>query len=222
MKASIKTFLFTALAGLSALGAHAQSAPKIAVVDLAKLFENYYETKQQGEKLKSQEAEATQAVQAMVKQLDELNAKMAKLQDDFNNPASSSDAKAKAQAAAEPLGKDIIAKRNEVQNYSNNARTMLQNQFNTYKGIAVGRINDVVARIAKTKGVNLVIDKSPNTTYQTSTFPFIDTAAFPDITEEVLKEINRDQPASTVTPAASTAPASGSSAPPSVTFPGAK
>ena len=52
MKAShLKTLLLVGLTGFSAIGAKAQPAPKIAVVDLAKLFDGFWETKTESDKI---------------------------------------------------------------------------------------------------------------------------------------------------------------------------
>ena len=52
MKTSLKTLLVAAAFGVSALIASAQTAPKIAIIDLAKVFDGHYRTQEQGEKLK--------------------------------------------------------------------------------------------------------------------------------------------------------------------------
>jgi len=61
----------------------------------------------------------------------------------------------------------------------------------------------VATRVAKDGGTNLLIDRSNSTTYQTSSFLYI-APEYKDITDDVLKELNKDAPA---TPAPAAAPA---------------
>jgi len=58
MKKSIQSLVAVAAIALTALTTHAQTAPKILVVDLAKLFDNHWKTEEQQAKLKADEAKA--------------------------------------------------------------------------------------------------------------------------------------------------------------------
>ena len=102
--------------------------------------------------------------------------------------------KAEEQAAAKKDAQDLSnlanQKNAELQNYINTVQTNLTKEFGDYKTIALSSITDAATKIAKQKGLNLLIDKSPSTTYATSVFVFID-SSFVDITDDVLAEMNR-------------------------------
>ena len=67
MKTSLKTLFAAAAFGVSALFASAQTAPKIAIIDLAKVFDGHYRTQEQQEKLKGQEAKINEEISKIVK-----------------------------------------------------------------------------------------------------------------------------------------------------------
>jgi Skp family chaperone for outer membrane proteins len=221
---SLKSLLFVGLAGFGVLGAQAQPAPKIAVVDLTKLLENYWQTNVEINKINAEKAKDQVDFDAMVKDRNDLIAKFNQLYSETsNNPAITTEAKAKAEAQLKDLNKTIVDKGTELQTVSTNINDALRNEFNNYKKIAIQDITDTASKIAQKHLANLLIDRSNSTMYQTSTFLFIATD-YPDLTDEVLKELNRDHPVTA--PAVSTvpdatAPKTGDKVP-SVTFPAPK
>jgi outer membrane protein len=80
-------------------------------------------------------------------------------------------------------------------------------------------ISKIAAEVAKRKGATLLLDKAGPTAIGISNIIFADPGF--DITDEVMKEANKDRPAGAPTaPAAAPAPAAGSPATPAVTVPG--
>jgi outer membrane protein len=77
-------------------------------------------------------------------------------------------------------------------------------------------IGKVATEVAKRKGATVVLDKAGPTAIGISNLIYADAAY--DITEDVLKEINKDRPAGA--PAAPATAAPGAAAPASVTVPG--
>ncbi len=223
MKASLlKSLILVGLTGFGAIGAQAQPAPKIAVVDLEKLFTNYWQTSIESNKINAERAQAQTSADAIIKDRADLITKAQTLFNETNNnPAITPDAKAKAEAQLKAWSADINAKAGDLQTFSQNTSQVLQNEFNTYKNLAISTITEAATKLAKSKGANLLIDKSNSTTYQTSAFLYI-APDYSDLTDEVLKELNRDHPVTPLTPPATgaAAPKTGSgSKPPSVTFP---
>ena len=64
MKKSMQSLFAVAAIALSALAAQAQTAPKILVVDLAKIFDTHYKTQEQQAKLQADEAKARDQLSA--------------------------------------------------------------------------------------------------------------------------------------------------------------
>ncbi len=210
------------MAGLGTLSVQAQTAPKIVVIDLAKVFDGYYQTKDQNDKLLADQTEAKKGLDALDKERTDLIAKFNDLVAKTNdNKLITAEAKAAAEQDAQKLRNDIIAKQNDLQNSYTNLQNAFRQRLANFKELAIKDINKVAIDTAKKKGANLLIDKSNNTAFQTSSFIYID-PAYTDISDEVLATMNAGHPVSATpaAPAASAAPAAGGQ--PAVTFPGVK
>ena len=176
MKKSIQSIVAVAAIAFSALTTHAQTAPKILVVDLAKLFDNHWKTQEQ---------------------------------------------QAKLQADAQKKYEEIQQKKGEQNSFIQNTRNTLQQRFQTFKTLMIEEISKAAVEIAKKHGATFLVDKSGPTLVGVSNILYFDPSL--DITDEVATELNKDKPAASATPAASTAapaPAAGDS--PKITVPGIK
>lgn len=220
MKTSLKSLLLAVLAGMGTLSAQAQTAPKIVVIDLAKVFEGYYQTKDQNDKLQADTVEAKKGLDALDKERTDLIAKfndlVAKTKD---NNLITAEAKAAAEQEAQKLANDIRAKQNDEQNSYNNLQNAFNQRMANYKELAIKDINKVAVDTAKKLGANLLIDKSNNTAFRTSSFIYID-PSYTDISDDVLATMNAGHPTAAPAASATSAPATG--AQPAVTFPGVK
>ena len=222
MKNPIKSLVAIAAFAALALGAHAQPAVKILVVDMAKIYDTHYKTLEQNAKIQADDAKAQEEVEKMNKEGNALVEEYKTLNDQSNNPALSAEAKGKAQDAAQKKLESIQNKQREVQTFIQNTRNTLGQRLNTFRSLMLEEISKIAADVAKRKGATLLLDKAGPTAIGISNFLYVDPAY--DMTEEVLKEINKDRPAGAPTaPATGTekaAPAAGSSG--SLTVPGLK
>ncbi|WP_414664832.1 OmpH family outer membrane protein [Horticoccus sp. 23ND18S-11] len=217
MKNSIKSLVAIAAFGAFALGAFAQPAVKVLVVDMAKLYDTHYKTVEQNAKIQADDQKAQEEVEKMNKDGNALVEEYKSLNDQSNNPALSADAKAKAQGAAQAKLEAIQNKQREVQTFIQNTRNSLGQRLNTFRSLMLEEISKVAADVAKRKGGNLLLDKAGPTAIGISNIVYAD-AAF-DITDDVMKEVNKDRPAGAATAAPAAAPASPSGAP-AVSVPG--
>ena len=220
MKKSIQSiFAVTALA-FAALTTHAQTTPKILVVDLAKVFDNHYKTLEQQAKLQADEAKAQDQLSQITKEGNALVEQFKELDEQSKNPTATAEAKAKAQAEAQKKYDEIQQKRSEQNSFVQNTSNTLKQRFQTFKTLMIEEITKTATEIAKKKGATLLIDKSGPTLVGVSNVLYFDPSL--DITEEVMAEINKDRPAVTPTP---TAAAGATAAPkaadsPKITVPG--
>jgi outer membrane protein len=223
MKTSLKTLFAVAAFGASALFASAQTAPKIAVIDLGKVFEGHYKTQEQQEKLKGVEAKIQDEMSKIVKDGQAMAEKYKELLEQTKNPVLTAEARTAAEADASKQLEEVQKKEQQYGQYRNDANRMLQQQVGTFKQMLVEEIAKVATDIAKKKGATLLIEKAA-TMYSDPSY---------DITDEVIAEINKTRPApapaAASTPAATPAPATSTPAPaakpadqPAVMFPGAK
>jgi len=221
MKKSIQSIVAVAAIALSALTANAQTAPKILVVDLAKLFDNHWKTQEQQAKLQADEAKAQDQLAQITKDGNALVEQFKELDEQSKNPTATAEVKAKAQSDAQKKYEEIQQKRGEQNSFIQNTRNTLQQRFQTFKTLMIEEITKVAVDIAKKKGATFLLDKSGPTLVGVSNILYYDPSL--DITDEVMAEINKDRPAMTPAPAATSAapaaaPASTDS--PKITVPG--
>jgi outer membrane protein len=215
MKYSIKSLLAGATLAAFAVGASAQPAVKILVVDMAKLYDTHYKTVEQNAKIQADDQKAQEEVEKMNKEGNALVEEYKGLNDQSNNPALSTEAKAKAQETAQKKLEAIQGKQREVQTFIQNTRNSLSQRLNNFRSIMLEDISKSATEIAKRKGATMLMDKAGPTGIGISNLIFADPSY--DITDEVMKEINKDRPAGAAT-APAAAPAAGAT--PAVTVPG--
>lgn len=221
MKKTIQTLIALAAFSATALIAQAQPAPKILIVDMAKLYDGHYKTEEQNNKLRGDEQKAQEELDKLNKEGNDLVEKYKELVDQSNNPAATAEAKSKAQDEAQRMLEQIQRKQQEVQSFQANTRNSLQQRIQTFRSLMVEEISKTAVDIAKRKGATLLIDKSGPTLIGVSNILYSDASY--DITDEVAKEVNKGRPASATssTPAAAApaAPAAASDSP-MITLPG--
>ncbi len=217
MKNSLKSLFATAVFGALALGVSAQPAPKIMVVDMAKLYDTHYKTVEQNAKIQADDQKAQEEVEKMNKEGNALVEEYKNLQEQSQSVALSAEAKSKAQDTAQKKLELIQNKQREVQTFIQNTRNSLGQRLNTFRSLMLEEISKVTTDVGKRKGATLIVDKAGPTAIGISPFIYVDPSY--DITEDVMKEINKDRPAgATAAPAA--APAAAGATPASVTVPG--
>jgi outer membrane protein len=222
MKKPIQSILAGAAIAFTALTSHAQTAPKILVVDLAKLFDNHYKTQEQQAKLQADEAKAKEQLDVISKEGNALVEQYKELDDQSKNPTATAEAKAKAQADGQKKMEEIRQKQSEQQSFVQQTRTSLQQRFQTFKTVLLEEITKTAVEIAKKHGATFLLDKSGPTMVGVSNVLYYDPTL--EITDEVMAEINKDRPAVTPTPVTSAAPAGTDAMPagdaPKITVPG--
>jgi outer membrane protein len=221
MKKSIQSLVAVAAIAFSALTTHAQTAPKILVVDLAKLFDNHWKTQEQQAKLQADEAKAKDQLDQITKDGNALVEQFKELDEQSKNPTATAEAKAKAQGEAQKKYDEIQQKRSEQNSFIQNTRNTLQQRFQTFKTLMIEEITKTAVEIAKKQGASLLLDKSGPTLVGVSNVLYFDPSY--DITDQVMTELNKDRPANSPTPApaAAAAPAATGDAP-KITVPGIK
>ena len=191
------------------------------MVDLAKLFDTHWKTLEQQAKLQADETKAQDQLAQITKDGNTLVEQFKELDEQAKNPAATAEAKAKAQADAQKKYEEIQQKKGEQNSFIQNTRNTLQQRFQTFKTLMIEEITKSAVDIAKKRGATFLLDKSGPTLVGVSNVLYSDPSL--DITEEVAAELNKDKPAASATPAASTAapaPATGDS--PKITVPGIK
>lgn len=176
-----------------ALGASAQQ--KMATIDLRKVFDNYWRTKQADASLKDQAADLEKERKIMMDQFQKGDERYKKLVDGANDQALSSAErdKRKKDAENELLGlRDMEAR---IKQFDNTSRTTLGEKQRRMRDNILQEIRDTVKAAVKKSGHTLVIDSAAETVNGTPIVLF--NANTDDLTDAVLAQLNINAPATT-------------------------
>jgi outer membrane protein len=205
----------------ASLFAQAQAAPRIAVIDIARIYDGHYETVAQNAKLKIDTQKAQDEIDRLQKEGQALVEQYKELQDQSKNPTASPDAKAKALSDAQEKGKEIQAKMKDIQDLASTAKQTFQQRIQTFRSNMMQEISTIATEIAKRRGFTLLVDRSGPSLIGIAPVIYADPSY--DITDEVISEINKNRPSSSSSPSSYTPPApasSSSDAAPKITVPG--
>lgn len=209
MKKIVFSFVAAALFSAATLTAVAQPAPKILVVDMAKLLDSHYKTEEQNAKLKSDEQKAQDEIERLNKEGNALVEDYKASLEKAKLPALSDAAKSKAETEAQAKLEDIQKKQNQVQNFRAQTQRTFQQRIKTFRDLMLEEIGKIATDIAKRKNATLLLDKSGPSLIGISNIIYYDSAY--DITDDVLKEINKTRPAGSVAAPAPTPTSSATS-----------
>jgi outer membrane protein len=206
MNKMIRTLLTLAAVGAGSTALLAQPAVKLVVVDMAKIYDSHYKTEEANAKFRDAEQKAQEQVEELNKQGQALVDEYKELMEQSKNTVLTADARSKAEADGQKKMEDIQRKQGEVQNFRTNTQRSLQQRIKTHRDLLLEEITKVVNDLAKKQGATLVVDKSGPTLFGIPSVLYSDPSY--DITEEVVKEVNKDRPPAppaSATPAAKTA-----------------
>lgn len=192
----------------------AQPAVKLAVVDMARVYDNHYKTEEANAKFRDADQKAQEQVEELNKQGQAMVEEYKELIEQSKNTVLTADARTRAEAEAQRKFEDIQRKQNDLNQFRTNTRNSLQQRIKTHRDLLLEEISKVVVDLATRQGATLVIDRSGPTLFGISAVVHADPAY--DITDAVLAEVNKDRP-----PTLPAAPGSAGAASPGFTVPGA-
>jgi outer membrane protein len=198
MRNTMVAFIAMATLGL-AVTANAQTPTgRIVTVDLNKIFTEYYKTPIASAKLKDTAESFNKEQQEMLdnykKGIDELN----KLRDEQDKPEYKAEVREqKRKAVADKLAETQKIQR-DIEDYRAGHRKILEDQTQRMRQTVLKEIQDVITKEARDAGYLLVLDKSGNTFNGVPATVFSQDSL--DITDDVIKILNKNQPKTTDTP----------------------
>lgn len=186
-----KRLLIACSCVLLALGASAVDQ-KIATIDLRKVFDNYWRTKQADVKLKEDAGELEKDRKIMVDQFQKNEEKYAKLLDSIKDPAlaPAERDKRKKDAEGELLG--LREMENRIKQFDATSRAQLGEKQRRIRDNILSEIKETIKAKVRTEGYTLVLDTAAETPNGTPILLY--TSGNDDITEIVLKELNINAP----------------------------
>jgi len=174
------------------LAASAMAQGKVAIVDLRKVFDDYYKTKAADSQLKDQAADLAKESKAYMEQYQKASEDYKKLLDEANNQAVSSDEREKRKKAAEGKLVEIKELETTIRQFENTARTTLEEKKRQMREKILTAIRDIINSKAKAAGYAMVIDVAAESVNQTPVVIYNN--GDNDITGAVLQELNASAP----------------------------
>ncbi len=190
-----KTILILAACVAMTVNAAAAEGQKLATVDLRKVFDNYWRTKQADASLKEQAADLEKESKMMVDQFRKGEGNYKKMLDGANDQALSATEreKRKKEAENELLGLRDLETR--IRQFDNTSKTTLGEKQRRMRDNILQEIRDTIKAKVKNGGYTLVLDTAAETANGTPIILF--SAGNDDLTDSVLAQLNVNAPAAT-------------------------
>ncbi|HOY59923.1 MAG TPA: OmpH family outer membrane protein [Verrucomicrobiota bacterium] len=177
---------------LTGLTPTAQAQPKVAVINLKTVFDGYWKTKQSDVSIKDRQAEFEKERKKMVEDYQKANDEYRKMSESASDPAVSGDERDRRKKTAEGKLGEIKEIEQNIQQFDRQFRTQITDQIKRMRDNIMREIIEVVTSKAKAGAYNLVLDAAAESVSQTPVILF--NSGTPDMTEEVLTELNAKAP----------------------------
>lgn len=160
MKYLVLPAAIAAILGMSGVTASAQSMVKIGTVDMKKVFENYYKTKDAEQRINEARNSAKKELEERMESYQKGAAEVKKLNEEIDSPALSREAKeAKSKSRDEKVG-ELNNMQREIQEFRQTREKQLQEQSARMRQGIVDDITKIVNEKVKADSYDLVFDKS--------------------------------------------------------------
>jgi len=180
---------------LAFLSVPALAQTKIATVDLRKLFDGYWKTKQAQVALNDRKTQLDKDDKGMRDDLKKGSDEYQKLLEQANDQAISADERDRRKQAAADKLKQLQDTKNAMDQFERQAQVTLSEQSQRMRENILSEIKAATATQAKTGGYSLVIDAAAETANATTAVIYSNGEN--DLTTAVLKQLNAGAPIST-------------------------
>ena len=184
--------IFLALLAASFLTATARAETKIAVIDLKRVFDNYWKKKQAQAQVDDQKADFDKKFKGMLEDYQKANEEYKKLFDSSTDQAVSGEERDKRKNAAEKKLLEIKEIEQTANLFQKNSNENLNIQVRRMTENILKDIRELIDAKAKAAGYALVIDTAAQSAAGTPIVLF--TNGQNDITTEILSQLNAGAP----------------------------
>ena len=191
-----KILLTVAVAALLTSSASAQS--KIGLIDLRKVFDDYYKTKAADGLLKDQAADLDKQRKGLIDQYQKATDDYKKALDDANNQAVSADEREKRKKSAEANLLELKRMEESINTFDRTAKATLEERQLRMRNNILEEIRTVINAKAKAANLSMVIDTASESINKTPILLY--TTGENDITTNVLKQLNATEPVTSAKP----------------------
>jgi outer membrane protein len=168
----------------------------MAVVDLQKVFDGYWRTKQADTQLKERANDLEKARAGMVDDYKKANEDFKKVLDSISDPSASNDEKDKRKQEAEKRRVDIAGIEQNIRTFDENSRKSILDQQKRMRDSVLRDIRGVVEEKAKSAGYQTVLDTAALSLNQTPVVVYTSlVGSADDLSDSVLKALNANAPA---------------------------
>lgn len=193
------------LAAAPVAQAAAPAAGGIAVVDLKKVFDGYWKTKQADLNLKDRAGELDKKRKDMITDAQKAEVDYKKLVESSTDSAVSIEERDRRKQLAAGKLRELQEIEQSVGQFDRSARAQLAEQQRNLRDKIVAEIREVLNKKARTVGYSAVLDSAAESAVGTPIVLF--NATLPDLTEEILTQLNATAPAGALQVPAAPAPA---------------
>lgn len=185
-----KSALVLLLVGVVCGAASAQN--RVATVDLRKLFDNYWKTKQADSAIKDRAADLEKERKTMLEEWKKARDDYQSFLNEANEQTRSLEEREKRKKSAEDKLKQIKEDEDNITQYDRQARSILEEQRKRMKDTIVEEIRSAIKGKAVAAGYALVVDTAAESA--TSTPVILYSSNENDITDAVLAQLNAGAP----------------------------
>ena len=186
-----KILIAITVCSLFAISAQAQT--KIGIIDLRKVFDNYYKTKQADASLKDEAADLEKQIKDMVADFKKGEEEWKKLLDKANDQAISADERANSKQAAEKKLVELKGLEQTVAQFQRSSKAALTEKQRRKRDAILEEIREIINQKAKAGGYSIVLDKAASSINDTPIVMFTD--GKDELTDAVLTQLNASAPA---------------------------
>lgn len=174
----------------------ASAQGKVGIIDLRKVFDEYHKTRTADARLKDQAADLDKERKAMMDQYQKSTDDYKTALDGANDQAVSVDEREKRKKTAESKLLDIKKLEQDIGQFNNQARTVLEEEQRKLRDKILVEIRNVINAKAKAAGYALVVDSAAESINKTPVVMY--TNGENDLTTPVLAELNANVPPGTL------------------------
>jgi outer membrane protein len=170
-----------------------QAQLKIGTVDLKKVFDGYFKTKQADTTLKERAGDFDKTRKGMLDDYQSLNERYKKELESANDQAVAAEEREKRKKIAENTLIEIKKIEQDVSSFDRQARTTLGEQQRRMRDNVLREIREVVTAKAKAGSFTLIVDTAAESVNSTPIVLY--TNGENDLTDDILKQLNANAPA---------------------------
>ncbi len=201
MKLSPALLLLSLVLALVPAAQAAAPAPgSIAVVDLKKIFDAYWKTKQADLGLKERAAELDKKAKEMGSDRQKAIDEYKKLIESATDSVVSVEERDKRKKSAELKLREIQEIEQSIRQFDRSAQAQLGEQQRNMRDKIVTEIREVLNKKARTVGYAAVLDSAAESAVGTPILLF--NGSLPDLTEEIISQLNATAPPGALQPSA--------------------